>query len=538
MVDVNYSGSSAADPGLHPVVVEVHHPQLSRGYVQRTPGAPGGRLSLQGPDHGNSFHLYDLTGVLGGPDWQGRWSSTRKCFNEEFVVAVSKLAPVIRSLADADWFYRRLGEREKPGVWKSGSPYPPVTPGGALRPRFGFRYLCDYSHVSGCGEWLEIFREHALYPDRAVYSITMSNGVHRHACNHCTTRGSDRSDPADSVPALHPAVVEFIRTEVRERKGKPPLTYSVLAPALKVHLQTAKYMHCGLPLPGKEAYRAGRKADKKCTLCWHQNTYEGVAQAAVPYFPQAQKMPCPVHSSRTSHVRNGARGTERLGHTTRPEPVTLHHMMLRQGGNLDGRPLFDPVVIRQVKNRLKSINKDFKTIIGPSRPENNSMEAFWKIYETENLWAAWNARASGVKGHEHFDVFKWRMVGLLYRKRAGTEPASSKGCGKADGDVAFQHPLTVDDFMDATGPGAKRGGSADHDYEMVAVMGSMASLIVSVKAWACREVTGGVVLGLDHMYNFLKGTSNVRSSTCCASSPPGELWLLLTPPPLCHRFYL
>ena len=125
MVDVNYSGSSAADPGLHPVVVEVHHPQLSRGYVQRTPGTPGGRLSLQGPDHGNSFHLYDLTGVLGGPDWQGRWSSTRKYFNEEFVVAVSKLAPVIRSLTDADWFYRRLGEREKPGVWKRvGRPTP------------------------------------------------------------------------------------------------------------------------------------------------------------------------------------------------------------------------------------------------------------------------------------------------------------------------------------------------------------------------------------------------------------------------------
>jgi hypothetical protein len=132
-------------------------------------------------------------------------------------------------------------------------------------------------------------------------------------------------------------------------------------------------------------------------------------------------------------------------------------MMLRQGENLDGRPLFDPVVIRQVKNRLKSINKDFKTITGPSRPENNSMGAFWKIYETENLWAAWDARASGVKGHEHFDVFKWRMVGLLHRKRAGTEPSSSKGCGTADGDVAFQHPLTVDDFMNATGLEARWG---------------------------------------------------------------------------------
>ena len=535
---MKFSASCAAVPGLNPVPVEVCHPHFTAGYVKRCPGTPAGRLSLDDPEHGNSFHLYDLTAVLGGPHWQGRWSSTRKYFNEEFVVAVSKLAPAIRALTDADWFYRRLGEREKPGVWNCGSAYPPMTPGGALRPRFGYRYQCDYSHVSGCGEWLEIFREHALYPDRPVYSITMSNGVHRHACNHCTTRVSERSNPLDVVPALHPAVVEFIRKAVRDRKGKAPLTYSVLEPDLKFHLQTAKYMHCDLPLPGREAYRAGRKADKKCTFCWHQDTYKCVANAAQPYFSHAQKMPCPVHASRTSHIGNGARGTERIVHISRPEPVTLHHMMLRLGGNLEGRPLFDPVVIRQVKTRLKSTNKDFKTMTGPSRPENNSMEAFWKVYEKENLFAAWDAHASGVKGHENFDVFKWRMVGLLYRKRAVTEPACTKGCAKDDGDVSLKHPLTVDDYMSATGCGPKGSGSADHDYELVAVMASMASLIVSVKAWACREVTGGVVLGLDHMYNFLKGTSNVRRPTFCCCSPAAKRLLLLIRLPVCHRLSL
>ena len=69
----------------------------------------------------------------------------------------------------------------------------------------------------------------------------------------------------------------------------------------------------------------------------------------------------------------------------------------------------------------------------------------------------------------------------------------------------------MEDFVEVT---VRAQCGPDKGFEMVAVFASMASLIVSVKAWSCRRVTGGVVLGLDHMYNVLKSTTNVRSRVC------------------------
>ena len=94
-------------------------------------------------------------------------------------------------------------------------------------------------------------------------------------------------------------------------------------------------------------------------------------------------------------------------------------------------------------------------------------------------------------------------MGLLYRKKASSET----GTPRMGADVPF---LSVDDFAEVP---AQRSCGADNGYEMIAVLGSLASLAVSWKAWSCRKETGGVVLGLDHMYNFLKATSNVCSFT-------------------------
>jgi len=62
----------------------------------------------------------------------------------------------------------------------------------------------------------------------------------------------------------------------------------------------------------------------------------------------------------------------------------------------------------------------------------------------------------------------------------------------------------------------------DTPYEFVAVYSSIAALMISVKAWACRRLTGHVQLGMDNMYNMLKDCPHVSSTrpSCKAQLTP------------------
>ena len=96
---------------------------------------------------------------------------------------------------------------------------------------------------------------------------------------------------------------------------------------------------------------------------------------------------------------------------------------------------------------------------------------------------------------------------MLYRKKSQEEMRSGSNTGTTRDDHGVITPLTVEDFQSPTSQNTTR--RTEREYEMVAVLGSVASLFTGLMAWACRKVTHGVVLGMDHMYNMLKGVANV-----------------------------
>ena len=496
------------------VAVEVKMPGLTIPYVARIAGSDGYANLQDATLLRSSFALYDLTDQLGGGDREMTFASALQYKNTEFRKVLNIFAPIIRELTGEDFFYRRRYAALTPASWTGGGQkFPPVYPQRGTMPRFGVRFRCDFTRVSGCDQWLEIGREFAMDHQRPLYSLRLSNGMHRHACNHFHSRHQERLDPESVLPALHPAVDHFIRGRVREAVGQDPVTYSKLAPLLKEYLRDTQFVHCGLPHPTSARLPGQRNEDSKCTLCWHSDTYATLADS--PYFAAAARMPPKIQTRTNKRVGKGGRQLRDV-FTTRPDAVTLNHMMLRQGESPNGRGLFDSDVEAQIKLRVSMYNTEFGFENGPIRLEGNSMEDFWKGYEKDNLHTAWSSFVESTNPDKHFDVYQWRVVGLLYRKRAVGE-SGTPGLGS-------EAPLlSVDDFA-ATQD--HRSCGADHGYEMIAVLGSLASLAVSWKAWACRNETGGVVLGLDHMYNFLKGTSNVCNTPTSPLDIAGMPFLL------------
>ena len=97
---------------------------------------------------------------------------------------------------------------------------------------------------------------------------------------------------------------------------------------------------------------------------------------------------------------------------------------------------------------------------------------------------------------------------MLYRKKSQAEMRTGAKTGASRDENGAITPLTVDDFQPPPHHNSTR--RTEREYEMVVVLGSVASLFTGLMAWACRKVTHGVVLGMDHMYNMLKGVANVR----------------------------
>ena len=486
-----------------PVAVEKFVPGHTIPYAGRVVGC---HRKANDPDtlpDQASWALYDMTELLGGTRRKETFSTAEVYENSEFREVVNYFAPIVRSVTGEDYFYHRRYAKMTPANWSgAGQKYPPSYPLRGFMARYGVRIKCDFARVSGCEAWLEIQREQAMDPTRPLYSLRLSNGVHRHACNHFHTRHKERSDPNCVVPSLHPAVDHFIRVQVRKAVGSDPVTYAKLGPKVKEYLRVTRFVHCGLPHPEGAESPGARNEDSKCTKCWHHATYLSVASAATPYLAAAARMPPTIQTVTNKRVGKGKRKARSV-FTTQPDAVTINHMMLRQGDAPNGRGLFDTDVEEQIKLRLEMYNTEFGWHDSPVRLEGNSMEEFWAGFERDNLYKAWTSFVESTNPAKLFDIYQWRLVGLLYRKKASSET----GTPRMGADVPF---LSVDDFAEVP---AQRSCGADKGYEMIAVLGSLASLAVSWKAWSCRKETGGVVLGLDHMYNFLKATSNVCSFT-------------------------
>ena len=505
----------------------VHHSRPRVPYVPRDASSAGVEGEL--PD---STTLYDCTHVVGGfRSYKGLRSSA--FWTGEFTRVVELLAPVVRHATQSDFFYNALssmptGNKLQPRGWVTSTSYPPRH-ARSDKPigRFGFRVVCDHTDRSGCDEWLEIHREYDLFPEAAVYSVTLSNGVHRLACNHCLARPNDQSAHGTEVPALHPAIELFMRVKVREcaEGGHPRITMTRMLPMIGRHLRETSFLHCGRRLPEPDE---SMSVAKKKGACTHQFTYEALSRMESGYFKRSGDMPAPVLREENKRQGLGPRKKVMRKYNS-GDPVTIHHMMLRRGDCPHGRVICESRQKGKIADKLLDLNATFMREkdmpqVQAVRPADCSMPAIQILFEKGNLFRAWNEYTTSIDANIpcNFDVYQWRLIGILYRKKTKREMRDGASTGAVRNEDGSLAPLAIEDFQHPPHQSCKR--RTEREFEMVLVMGSIASLFSGLKAWACRQVTQGVVLGMDHMYNVLRGVANV--SLICRT-------LLLVLPSLC-----
>ena len=415
----------------------------------------------------------------------------------DFALAVDILGPVIRQVSGADHFACMLKPRAHPRGWWADKQHWPPTYSKKTMPRFGAIYRCDYHRCAGCPVTLTIMREFARHPDQFVFSLEISTAPHRHACNHARTFNTKTLGPGVYLPALHPVVDSFLRAQAR---ANPRVAPSAVMPLLVEHLQNTTHLHCQLCHAEDTtdvAYKASRLKD--APLCFHQSTHMHLAR--LPSFLGADRLPGIV------------RGT--AGCTTRDVYVKVHHMLMEDGHAASGTYGMQVLNREQIQRTLLDYKHKFggASALNGAMPANGSMKEHYRSFESENLYLYWTNSLS-KRNVTLYDIYEWRMIALLYTDaRAGqgetAKPAVAAG-SRAGADSASDGAIPK-----SVGPG--------HEY--VVCYASMASLITSVMAWACREESGGVQIGVDHMYNCVKGCDNVslapnlyisyESSVCC-----------------------
>jgi len=113
-----------------------------------------------------------------------------------------------------------------------------------------------------------------------------------------------------------------------------------------------------------------------------------------------------------------------------------------------------------------------------------------------------------------FDVNEWRLITVLYRRKTKDEMKPGRASAKRRKTAPSPTPAAGD-----YSENSYQFGNLDTPYEFVAVFSSLAALMISVKAWTLRRLSGWVQIGMDNIYNMLKDCPHV--------TPP-------TPPPLPH----
>ena len=278
------------------------------------------------------------------------------------------LEPEIRRMTQSDHFYLRLckatsgqpgprGNQLQPRGWATCPVCPPCRVKSELPvKRFGFKVTCDQDIRCGCMEWLAIHRELQLFPDRPVYSVAMSNGVHRLACNHCLRKTNDRCG-AGKLPTLHPAVELHMRMKVRENysSGHGALSAGTYMPLLLEHVRTKIFLHCSHRQPEENETRENTKNQK---VCWHADTHDYLASLQSGYFPKAALMPrAAVVQIKQRGGRSENRNRNRM--VTSQEPVYIHPMMMRRGDDEDGRAVLQTAFQSQIVKKLVDLNATF-----------------------------------------------------------------------------------------------------------------------------------------------------------------------------------
>ena len=323
-------------------------------------------------------------------------------------------------------------------------------------------------------------REHGRHPFAAVYSLQINTAPHRHACNHICAKGTKKYDPNFKYPAIHPVVDSFLRSEARADHN---ITPRKVLPRLVHHLKTTTHLHCRRchASPNEECdYEVHQK--KETPLCFQQFVHRD--QAKLSGHEMSAHLPGVVDSA--------------AGNNTEDRHVTVHHMVVEDGHAVSGSAALLELQRNQLQEKLRQYKKAFggDTVLNKAMPGDGSMAEHFRVLEEENLFLHWDRCVRG-NTLKTFDVYEWRMVALLYTNTA-PESMHAKRSGGVDVEEVQWH-----DCSDGRPP---RDGT---DHNFVAVYASFASLMTSVKAWSLRHISGGVTVGLDHMYNCVKEVPNV-----------------------------
>ena len=150
---------------------------------------------------------FDLTEELLHKGATGPWGTVQHFLRNAFGHAVALMAPIIRRVTNDEYFYTFLKDQQTTQGWSAAKQgYPPRhLVSGKVMPAFGWKYFCDHRWTSGCLETAIIRREYKFAPNRAVYSLELSTGRHRMACNHAIAKNTSRSGPHEEVASLHPS---------------------------------------------------------------------------------------------------------------------------------------------------------------------------------------------------------------------------------------------------------------------------------------------------------------------------------------------
>jgi hypothetical protein len=490
--EVTESSISTSDSTVH------EHPCFRTAVV--------GELACRIPQGFHGPHMVNLTEAMFLYKPIYPWSTANLYYEHEFLSAVELLRPHIANLTGGDCFFKLRFHRYLPDQWcERYQPWPPnhAKSKDAMK-QVGIQYLCDHHRLSGCEVVLQVMREYTAYPDVDMYSIKISKGWHRMACNHVAAKNTKFGEV---LPALHPVVDMFIRKKAQgnasKSTNKPIATVlSRIENELVNHLRSTPVLHCDWPHVDGTNPNQLNKGKHWCKHAFVHHTLSGKKG-----FSSAMTMPAKVPLSTTASKGIPAGLHEKCI----DQFTTIDKQLMQDGHSQCGSHVLHELARTQIKSACTKWTKHFSGDAFHSdnaSPNSSSIGALHEHFTEHNIFARWEKmiarREPKQNDPDALDPFQWGSLGLLYREKSKTEVTAAgkrKRRPVVDADIAFDASFLVDD-PEVTDP-------RNLPYELVAVNGSIISLIISVKAWATREVAGQVQICADNMYNGLKGVPNM-----------------------------
>ena len=431
-------------------------------------------------------------------------STAEAYYQTEFKLAMQLLRPFVENLPGGDNFFKMLLGRETPRLW-SGSKklWPPFADSANPGNEFGLNFHCDHRRTSGCDIGMKIVRPLGRYPNRDMYKITMARGWHRYACNHHQTYNHGKHY---SPPVIHPMVNLFIRKRCkRDQEAGKATVWRLIEQDLIKYLRVTPALHCTYPHASEEYQR---ERDKQKKICNHVLVQSHISSE--DGYSDAVRMPPTIPVPK----RNPDKEDDNVGKLnvrTSDMWTTIHHMLIEDGHSDAGSFVFQPHVVKQAKSCIHKWNLYFggKSVISPTATADSSVGAMHQNFNDNNLFAQWGkmiSKKDRKKGDPGLlDPFQWNTLGICYAETSTKTNVASKKRNTPVPPSPGPELEFAESFMEPD----PESSTAYLQYNCVVVYGCLVSLMVGVKAWAMRDISGRVQFCADNMYNCLKGVPNM-----------------------------